>query len=363
MHDDKTPVPTPTLAQLRAEWICGQLRREGKVTATEYAEFCKELAKQKHQEKNQGENVPATTPQEASFRSDFTSLAFAIVAAGQELGVPVQYDGHTLSCEKFEVQRDATKLFKVYASVEQKEAIGRLVARFLKDEINETRSVFLGSGSTVYWVGRAMAALGKYAGLWYSVNIPLISYWSELAGRVESRREGASAETRRENLAPPVGAVRIPEGDYLVETCRYDKMLKLSQQTKVRLAVVGADGCYFDSTEQTMLLFANSGPVADNTNAIINMALHAVVCCLTSDKISQDPPTGPGPDLIKKPAVVGYLVTDKRQPAEIVEAFRRQNWHVVTPENPEFPATSSASESDSDKEGGTTRRGTRRGRP
>ena len=297
--------------QQRAEWICIQLASNKSVSLKEFTDFCSQMAKEPGEKSVKPENLA----------SEWSKLAWGIASALTHVGYSVSFedgdtpdDGKSLKCPQFEVARYKSDAFLVYDKPEKKKKIGNLVAFFLREKI-ERRSVFLGSGSTVFWVGRAMFEQKvSFEHLFYSINIPLICYWAELS---------------KEGTVPPVKSVKIPEGSFQIAEFRYGPMRELQRQREVGVAVVGADGCRYDPKSASVSLYANSEDVGNNTNSITDMAVHAVVVCLTSDKISEDPGKGPGPTISGRSGVTGILVTDEDPGEAVVNACIESNWFPV----------------------------------
>jgi hypothetical protein len=327
----------------RARWLCSQLAERQRVTREGFsAHEKKEHNRRRQQEElrrkqtplNGGRKAPGDDDgakedsREDSIRSDWTRISFGIFAACEKLNVPgIKRTENELSCDSLECSRHESAYFRIYEKAYDKRAIGTLVAQYLKDletkpQGAEMSSLFIGSGSSAFWVGRAMSYLGPWNKIRQicTINIALLSYWSELT----------RTWTTDGDPEPPTNFVKIPEGLYEPTQFRYTTMKNLQDQDEIGIAVVGADGCKYDPNKPSVYLFPTSDNIGQNTIRLIKMASIAVICCLTSDKILEKPPTGPCLRISGRKDIPCYLVTDdKLTNNKIVKAFADDNWHVV----------------------------------
>lgn len=217
-----------------------------------------------------------------------------------------------------------TKSFRPYEEVHRKRRIGELVARYLKEFSDEGKrkrwSVLLGSGSTIFEVGKAMADLaeqeGPYQQLFWTVNIALAAYWCE-------------------RDRPPVEKVSIPEAVLETNSFRFATMQKPSWSPAI--AVVGVDGCLYEEEHAKVTLYANEVSVANNTTVFVTSATDTVICCLASSKMAFEPGKGQnsGPPIrFPFPLVKNYLrrflVTDEDPQEDIVAILEKDDWVIVT---------------------------------
>lgn len=295
------------------EWICqGLASPAGSVTRDEF------YAHVKKQVGGGGEKAP----QEEVLRGDWTKVTAGIFAAASALGVPgISRDSQTIKCAKFEPARYASANFRAYVRANEKEKIGRLVANRLQKL--PPKSLFFGSGTSVLWVGRAMSELKGWNQMQQvnCINLMLLAAWSE------PRSESA------DHASPPMTPVKIPEGLYDPGSSRYTTMEDLRNQQGVGISIVGADGCEYKAQKSSVYLFATSDHVGRNTIRLVDMATFAVICCLTSDKISEIPDTGPCLQIKGRSDIPCYLVTDKELDPQSRLAFQKDNWHVVSNES------------------------------
>jgi hypothetical protein len=317
----------------RARWLCSKLAENGEVTREEF------INREKREKKERDKKEPDRKERERkgsesgsenpanyddAIRGDWTRIGWGIYAACQALNVPgMKFEEQKLSCARFEAARHESAYFSTYDMAKEKEAMGNLVAQYLMRE-EEANSLFIGSGSSAYWVGRAMARIRSWSNKRQicTINIALLSYWSELTKR----------DTDATGPQPPTNSVKIPEGLYDPEQFRYTTMQDLQDQDEIGIAVVGADGCKYNPQRASVYLFSTSDHTGQNTIRIVKMASIAVICCLTADKISTKPPTGPCLRIPSRKDIPCYLVTDKTLTEPITRAFRNENWFVVTGE-------------------------------
>lgn len=293
----------PTDVELHARWICEEL------------DSSKEVSKDAFVKAFAGNDEK----KERSLRAEWYKLQDAILAALQHVNVDVQKDGPSLRCRRLIHRRYMTPNFRRDEAGGGKCHIGNLVAKYLKFDEHSKRSIFLGSGSTIFEVGEAMIEEGPYLPqqLFWTVNIALVSRWCEVNG---------------EGKTPPVRKISIPGGQIEPEYFRFATM-KTPGWPAVGIVIIGADGCLVrrdpEDEAARLYLYANSEDTAANTNTFIGLADHALVCCLSADKISKEPRTGPGPEigLPTKSSVRRILMTD-RKPKEL-QLFRDNRWAVV----------------------------------
>jgi hypothetical protein len=213
-----------------------------------------------------------------------------------------------------ESKRYETDSFRPYDFAEEKAIIGMLVARYLK--FREGYHVLLGSGSTVFHVGRSMKYFEPYPQSLWTINFPLMAEWCEL---------GTS----------PVDEIQVPKGALKTKTFRYASMK--APPWDAPIVVVGADGCFLDRRANKAKLYANEDSVADNTNRFIEKATDTVICCLVSQKLEKyDRLSGQksGPIIKTKlfdEAIQKFLVTDKNMENNpLIDALRGDSWKIVT---------------------------------
>jgi len=305
-----------TQAERQAEWVCKMLDKNKKVSGSEFnAHFLKGVSREKKDSAK------------AALRADWSKLSHTLVAGLNAADVKVQLsEGGTLSCAAVSQKRYTTRNFRTEESDTAKRAIGDLVAKFLK---RITRSVFLGSGSSIYWVGRAMVEHGPYnpKTLFWTVNIALVSEWCEAVG--------SEGEPNR----APVKKISIPGGQIETEFFRYATMVSPGWP-RVGIVVIGVDGCSIvkDRAKERVCLYANSGDTAANSNTFVQIAEDAVICCVSSNKFTERAKTGPGPEieLPQSLSVQKVLVTDKKLSDEFRKLFEADGWAIVT-EDDEWP--------------------------
>lgn len=226
-----------------------------------------------------------------------------------------------------EPTRFESEFFRPYDQIESKDKIGKLVAYFLR--YVKDRNVLLGSGSTVYHVGKNMIklveqhpTLKRYRQLFWTVNLALAAELSITDKDVISR-------------------VSIPEGQLRTMTFRFSRIRR--PEWYCPIAVVSADGCYFepskiDGEPPEANLYANEVAVAENTNLFIDQAVDTVICCLSSSKLeyragngqNAGPPIKKPSDDPKKKGVNWYLVTDKKLGEMETQSLTRSNWKIIT---------------------------------
>ena len=228
--------------QERAEWVCNNL--VAGVTLEQFKEHASKVAAAKG----------GTTPLDGTLRGDFSRLAHGICAALRKMGVPVVFEGGRIQTPIIEPTPFSTEKFPSEEKAQEKRQIGTLVAAHLKKKPWNRLSVLLGSGTTVYWVGRAIGEQGNYSQVFHSINIPVLAHWSKM-----------------ENA--PVKKVTVPEGVFDIETFRYGSMNDFTNVKKVGIAVIGADSCLYDAAKPSVELFANEVPVGQITNRIVLMAV------------------------------------------------------------------------------------------
>jgi hypothetical protein len=284
-------------------WICEQLAKSGVVSQDAFVDgFSEEGGKTE------------------GLRAEWYKLKDAIQAALGYVKVDISAEDGELRSGGLIQRRYSTPNFNRKEANRGKSQIGQLVAEYLKFPEHSKRSVFLGSGTTVFEVGEAMIEKGPYSlqQLFWTVNVALVSRWCEVAG---------------EGKTPPVRKISIPGGQIEPEYFRFATM-KTPGWEAVGIVVIGADGCLIREISEKRsqpYLFANSEDTAANTNTFIGLADHALVCCLTADKINADPETGPGPGITlpSKSSVRRILVTDKAPKEDVAALLRDNEWKVV----------------------------------
>ncbi len=209
--------------------------------------------------------------------------------------------------------RYATNRFQADQHSLEKQQIGELVAYFLGTDRAQGKTIFFGSGSTIFHVGRQMCQPGrKYEQRFVTVNIPLAAYWCE-------------------QKTPPVSKISIPAAVLDAQTFRFSTMPGAGWP--LTISIVGADGCFYDQENEAVVLYGNEESVATNTSLFIQNTRHSVICCLTSSKITtgfaQTPNTGP-PITAPKKGVNRVLVTDDELGEKARTAFKDNGWEIVT---------------------------------
>src|ERR1051325_7892855 len=183
-----------------------------------------------------------------------------------------------------------TPAFNLEEGKAEKRYIGRMVATFLYESCHVDESVFLGSGTTMYYVGEQMCEYCREKGspypqkLFLSINVPLAELWCEAVIR-------------------PSPKISIPRGVLETGTRRFQTLQTLTekeaQQDQMRwtpaLVIVGADGVYHDKTtaNEEIWLYGTSESVANNTNLFVQSAKTIVLYCLASAKITKGRNDGP----------------------------------------------------------------------
>lgn len=294
--DQASHAVNQTNVEKQCRWILEQLRSKRRVR---FEEFESAFA---------GSDGAAP----AKLRPDWSRAIRAVATTLGELRVPVEVLNSGLKLNgELEPARYTTKRFRPDDEFAAKQKIGDLVASFLRSDKSGRVSVFLGSGSTIYHVGLKMREHGPYEQrLFWTVNIALAAAWCE-------------------SEEPPVDKISIPEAVLETKTFRFATMREPGWAAA--MVIVGADGCFYNSEEQTVTLYANEESVAKNTDLFVNHATHTVMVCLASKKIGFDRNAGP---IIHPPrkGVIRALVTDQRPHQEIANVFEREGWTIVTEE-------------------------------
>jgi hypothetical protein len=211
------------------------------------------------------------------------------------------------------VSRYTTERFQPNRESTAKEHIAGLIAPFLENTLLRGKTIFLGSGSTIFHVGLKMCGR-RYDQRFVTVNIPLAAAWCEYPN-------------------PPVNKISIPEAVLETQTFRFSTMP--GPGWPLTISIVGADGCFYDEAKNEVTLYGNEESVATNTSLFVQNTRHSVLFCLTSAKIkrgfAQNPNTGP-PISPPKKGVIRVLVTDERY-QECVKVFEKDDWMIVTEES------------------------------
>jgi len=210
------------------------------------------------------------------------------------------------------LSRYTTDRFQPKADKEAKQHIGKLIASFLAKPRLRGKTIFLGSGSTIFHVGLEMCEAGhQYDQRFVTVNIPLAAVWCE-------------------KKVPPVNKISIPGAVLDTQTFRFSTMP--GPGWPLTVSIVGADGCVYDWDKEELVFYGNEESVATNTNLFVQNTRHSVLFCLTSRKLemgfAENPNTGP-PILPPKKGVIRVLVTDKCE-ENTVKAFEKYGWMIVT---------------------------------
>lgn len=283
LSDDLKRAVRRKLPERGAKWIAETLKNTHKVTKADYEEYFK------------SQDTPVGD-------DDWSRTSRAVQGALEGIGQAASFDDDgAIVLSSDPEARFENRQFKPSENSEQKSRIGWLVAHYLKHR--QDRNVMLGSGSTVFHVGKCMCAIashrngGPYQQLFWTVNIALAAMWCE------------------KSIQAPVARVQIPKGELRTRTFRYESMDP--PKWNCPIAVVGADGCYFHNDKAA--LFANEDSIATNTNVFMSSALDSVICCIVSDKLkyvqnegqNAGPPLENPPPVEKRGGVKWYLVTDK----------------------------------------------------
>lgn len=255
----------------------------------------------------------------------WSRIRSAILGVLGAFDFPVELKGRSIELPVAEPKAFESEFFRPFDDLLAKDQIGMLVSYFLR--YVSDRNVLLGSGSTVFHVGRNMIKLvekhprlRRFRQLFWTVNLALAAELSTTKSDVISR-------------------VSIPEGQLRTMTFRFSQIRPPSWYCPI--VVVGADGCYFDSPDRNTLnanLYANEAAVAANTNLFIDKAVDSVICCLASRKIAYEQGEGQnaGPHITmpvqakEKEGVNWYLVTDKEPGDRERKALEKANWKIVT---------------------------------
>jgi hypothetical protein len=270
-------------------------------------------------------------------QSNWTRAAQAIRAVLEAQNAPLRGDvvGPNLALTESilayndPVRHYVTETFRPDLDEAGKSKIGRLIAGFLRHPQLRGKTIFLGSGSTVFHVGRQMRETKHhYDQRFMTVNIPLVAYW---------------CEKREKDSPPPVSNVSIPEAVLGTENYRFSTMPGTGYP--ITVSIVGADGCLYDRTKKEVGFYGNEESVAKNTSLFVQNTRHTVLFCLTSEKVRKGfavlPITGP-PITPPSSQVIRVLVTDEKEKDDdakigINDAFTRHGWLIVTEETDWVP--------------------------
>lgn len=210
------------------------------------------------------------------------------------------------------LRRYDTDLFRTNHQTLEKRKIGQLVSLYLAAL---PRRVLLGSGSTVHWVGRALAEfppqIADRMAEVLTVNIALASYWCEFKA--------------------PFDAISVLAGYLDTKRFRYRRMSPPA--FPMPIVVFGADGCYYDEeSDEGASLFGVYSDVSSNTGDFIANARDTVICCLTHDKLEHTDRQNCGEEFEKpQPFVQKILVTDKEPESKLKKnALEKAGWKTIT---------------------------------
>jgi hypothetical protein len=298
MSETENVIENQNRVERHCRWICQRLRENGVVTRSEFIAYF------------EAGNPASERPK---LNSDWSRDMHAIKATLEELGIEVNIDEDRAALCRLgplEPVRYVSRYFESNRDIAAKGRIGELVAKFLRDEeLCGRMSVFLGSGSTIFHVGRRMMDHGPYKQLFVTVNVALASLWCEAD-------------------QPPASKISIPEAVLETETFRF-ATLKRPGWTPA-IAIVGADGCHYDEEKDEVFLFAMDDSIANNTNLFTSSATDLVICCLASGKIDYFG-RNMGPRIYPpRKGVRLALVTDERPFVTIARAFEKGGWSIVT---------------------------------
>lgn len=289
------------------EWAYDQLITTGFATQKAFLErYCDSngVGKKDHKEENR-------------LRSEWSRVKHTLLALLRRLGADIKKAGRAdlrlVSNARFsqhsELEQYTNERFHPAVEREPKEFIARLIAEFLQMELLADKTIFLGSGTTIFHLGLQMREQGHYDQRFVTVNIPLVTAWC---------KQGNKA----------VDWITIPAAEIDTRSFRFSTMPEFPFPLTV--SIVGADGCFYDG--ERVVLYGNRDPVSANTSRFVENTMHSVLVCLTSSKIekgfSKNPDTGP-PISPPKKGVIRVLVTD-RIAEEASKAFQRDGWFVVT---------------------------------
>lgn len=312
--------------ELVCGWAYQQLRDVGRVSRDDFLAHLAEIIKTKKQ---------------TNLQSLWNRVIHAIHAVLTIQGTTSTIDGSSLILSDNEELQEAdsplwrytTGRFQPNRESPAKKKIGDLIAGFLSEPLLKGKTIFLGSGSTVFHVGLSMREAGRpYDQRFVTVNIPLAALWCGLAV---------------DTSVPPVSNISIPEAVLDTQTFRFTNMP--GPRWPLTVSIVGADGCVYDEEKKEVVFFGNEESVATNTSRFVQYTKHSVMFCLTSTKIklgfAQAPNTGP-PISPPKKGVIRILVTDERYPKSITP-LEKDGWMIVTSEDDWEPVRKKMQEGES----------------
>lgn len=130
---------------------------------------------------------------DSSFQTgDWNRAAHGVAATLRSMGMTVEFTRGKVQLTSRWGDRYVTAGFRPDENREAKEAIGKLVAQYLE---GHTESVFFGSGSTVFHIGKQMKTGRLYPQLFTTINIPLVAEWCERnKTRANATDQGAAFE-------------------------------------------------------------------------------------------------------------------------------------------------------------------------
>lgn len=289
---------------------------------TDYVKTCQEIiAKLKA---NQSVSRTADFPNLDAGKWSYAHRAImvALQAAGWDVQLKTEKKGETrLDCDKigegFE-RRYHTEAFPTATERDEKRKIGRLASLYIGAH---NRRVLFGSGSTVFWVGRALAqfpqsfAKGNHQEFW-TFNPALASYWCEFSS--------------------PFDQIGIVDGLLDCKRYRYRRLGADALGFPPPVFVFGADGCYYDIKEETASLYALQSDISANTDAFLKASTDSVLCCLTSRKLEYSERQNAGEKFAEpeNKKVQKILVTDQRPKiptmTKYLEDESKGGWKIVS---------------------------------
>jgi len=289
-------------------WVRERILVGGKVTRSE---FFKEFEKRDERDSNRDQRLSP----------NWHRASHAVRAILQSPQFDVGINKSELTLTKTGKSQDAgspadryrTTSFHPDVEGGAKQHIGQLIAEFLTNDLLAEKTIFLGSGSTVFHVGLAMRDSKKhYKQRFVTVNMALAAEWC-----MEPERA-------------PVSKISIPGAVLDTQSFRFSTMP--GPGWPLTISIVAADGCFYDRDKKEVVLYGNEESVATNTNLFVQNTQHSVIFCLTGAKLRRGfmrlPNTGP-PILPPKDDVIRVLVTE--DPYETaVGALEQDEWMIVT---------------------------------
>ncbi len=188
--------------------------------------------------------------EENRLRSEWSRVKHTLFALLRKLGAEVKQVGRAdlrlVSNAQFnqhsELEQYTNERFHPAVEREPKERIAKLIAEFLQMELLADKTIFLGSGTTIFHLGLQMRERGHYDQRFVTVNIPLVTAWC---------KQGNKA----------VDWITIPAAEIDTRSFRFSTMPEFPFPLTV--SIVGADGCFYDG--EKVVLYGNRDPVSKQT--------------------------------------------------------------------------------------------------